>query len=199
MPLVSVIIPNYNHEKFLQQRIDSVLNQTFQDFEVILLDDSSIDESLEILNKYENHPKVSHLIINKMNSCNPFKQWEKGIKLAKGDFIWIAESDDFAENCFLEENVPEEFESFLKLKKRGKIEGLEIYSGLSSKDIYTHTTIKMDVETYNKYLICIYSYTMNFDKNLEYHYSLRKFMNNIIFFIKKNESLIKEKYNICHQ
>jgi len=105
MPLVSVIIPNYNHEKFLQQRIDSVLNQTFQDFEVILLDDSSIDESLEILNKYENHPKVSHLIINKMNSCNPFKQWEKGIKLAKGDFIWIAESDDFAENCFLEETV----------------------------------------------------------------------------------------------
>lgn len=106
--------------------------------------------------------------------------------------------DYLKENSFLEENVPEEFESFLKLKKRGKIEGLEIYSGLSSKDIYTHTTIKMDVETYNKYLICIYSYTMNFDKNLEYHYSLRKFMNNIIFFIKKNESLIKEKYNICH-
>ena len=46
-PLVSVIIPSYNHEKFLKERIDSVLNQTFQDFELIILDDLSPDNSRE--------------------------------------------------------------------------------------------------------------------------------------------------------
>lgn len=102
---VSIIVPNFNHALYLKERLDSIFNQTFQDFEVILLDDNSTDESLKILDKYENHPKVSHLVINKTNSGSPFKQWEKGIKLAKGEYIWIAESDDFAENCFLEKTV----------------------------------------------------------------------------------------------
>ncbi len=52
MPKVSVIIPNFNHAPYLKRRIDSVLNQTFQDFEVILLDDCSTDNSVEILNGY---------------------------------------------------------------------------------------------------------------------------------------------------
>ena len=49
MPTVSVIVPNYNHARFLRQRIESVLGQTYQDFEVILLDDCSTDESRSIL------------------------------------------------------------------------------------------------------------------------------------------------------
>lgn len=104
-PLVSVILPNYNHASFLKQRIDSVLNQTFQDFELILLDDASTDDSLEILFTYENNPKVSHVIINDKNSGSPFLQWRKGIDLAVGAYIWIAESDDFAESRFLEQTV----------------------------------------------------------------------------------------------
>lgn len=100
-PLVSVIVPNYNHEKFLEQRINSILNQTFQDFELILIDDKSTDNSLTILNKFKNHPKVSHLIINEINSGSPFKQWFKGINVAEGKYIWIAETDDFADTSFL--------------------------------------------------------------------------------------------------
>lgn len=99
---VSIIVPNYNHALFLKKRLDSIFNQTFQDFEVILLDDASTDASKDILSTYKNHPKVSHLIFNAINSGSPFKQWEKGIKLAKGDFIWIAESDDYCELNFLE-------------------------------------------------------------------------------------------------
>lgn len=99
---VSVIVPNYNHSDFLQQRLNSVFNQTFKDFEVILLDDASTDGSENILKGYENHPQVSHLLINKFNSGSPFKQWKKGIELAKGDFIWIAESDDYCDEHFLE-------------------------------------------------------------------------------------------------
>jgi glycosyltransferase involved in cell wall biosynthesis len=102
MPLVSVIIPNYNHSKYLPKRIDSVLNQTFQDFELILLDDCSPDNSRDILESYRNHPKVSQLVYNSINSGSTFKQWNKGVSLAKGEWIWIAESDDYCEYDFLE-------------------------------------------------------------------------------------------------
>lgn len=102
MPRVSVIVPNYNHALYLEQRIESVLNQTYQDFELILLDDCSTDNSIRILEKYANHPKVSHFEVNKQNSGSTFKQWDKGISCAKGEWIWIAESDDWAEIKFLE-------------------------------------------------------------------------------------------------
>ena len=99
---VSVIVPNYNHAKYLPQRLNSIFNQTFQDFEVILLDDCSTDNSVEVLTKYSKHPKVSHFVINKKNSGSPFKQWKLGVSLAKSPYIWIAESDDWAEKNFLE-------------------------------------------------------------------------------------------------
>jgi glycosyltransferase involved in cell wall biosynthesis len=101
MPLVSVIVPNYNHGRFLERRLESIFNQDFTDYEVILLDDGSIDNSHLILEKYSKHPLVSNYIVNTANSGNTFMQWEKGLKQAKGDYIWIAESDDWAENDFL--------------------------------------------------------------------------------------------------
>ena len=102
---VSIIIPNYNHAPYLKQRIDSVLNQTFQDFELIILDDDSTDESRSIIEQYRNHPKISHIIYNEQNSGGVFKQWIKGIELARGKYIWIAESDDYSAHNFLEETV----------------------------------------------------------------------------------------------
>ncbi len=110
-PFVSVIIPNYNHKPFLIQRLDSVFNQSYQNFEVILLDDASTDGSQELLESYKVHPKVSQLIINTQNSGSPFKQWQKGIDLAKGDYIWIAESDDYCELTFLESLLQNEKDS----------------------------------------------------------------------------------------
>lgn len=105
-PYVSVIVPNYNHSTFLEDRIQSILNQSFQDFELILLDDCSTDQSLEILCKYSSHPKVSHFIVNEENSGSNYKQWNLGVSLAKGQLIWIAESDDTSELNFLENLAP---------------------------------------------------------------------------------------------
>lgn len=105
MPLVSVIVPNYNHAPYLRQRLDSIFNQTFQDFEVIILDDCSTDNSKEIIEEYRNRPQVSHIVYNETNSGSPFKQWAKGFDLAQGEYIWIAESDDWAELTFLEETT----------------------------------------------------------------------------------------------
>lgn len=100
--MVSVIIPNYNHARFLDERIQSILNQTYQDFEIMILDDSSTDNSMEVISRYKDHPKVTKIVVNEHNSGSPFKQWQKGISMANGEVIWIAESDDNCEPTFLE-------------------------------------------------------------------------------------------------
>ena len=103
MPFISVIVPNYCYAQFLEQRLETVLNQSYQEFEVIILDDASPDggASKAIIERYRENPHVSHIVYNKENSGSPFRQWEKGINLAVGDWIWIAESDDFCELDFL--------------------------------------------------------------------------------------------------
>jgi glycosyltransferase involved in cell wall biosynthesis len=95
MPTVSVVVPNYNHARFLRQRIDSIFAQTYQDFELILLDDCSTDGSREILKEYARDPRV-RLDFNEANSGSPYKQWNRGVRTAKGKYAWIAESDDYA-------------------------------------------------------------------------------------------------------
>ena len=104
-PKVSIIIPNYNHARFLEKRLQSVLNQTYQDFEVIYLDDASTDNSNEVFSRFAGDKHI-RAYFNKINSSSPFKQWNKGVGLASGEYIWIAESDDFADERFLEELVP---------------------------------------------------------------------------------------------
>lgn len=101
MPKVSVIIPNYNHAPYLKQRIDSVLFQTYEDFEVVILDDNSQDNSREIIETYRTHPKVKSIHFNTTNSGSTFRQWQKGIELSSGEFLWIAESDDWSAQEFL--------------------------------------------------------------------------------------------------
>ncbi len=98
----SVIIPNYNHALYLRERIDSVLQQTYPHYEIILMDDASNDNSREILEQYRNNQKVSHIIYNEINSGFQTMQWQKGIEIASHNYIWIAESDDIAEPDFLE-------------------------------------------------------------------------------------------------
>lgn len=104
-PLVSVIVPNYNYAAYLPMRMESILKQTFQDFELILLDDASTDASVELLKDYRQYPHVAHVEVNGVNSGSPFIQWMKGIQLARGKYVWIAEADDLADVYFLEECV----------------------------------------------------------------------------------------------
>jgi glycosyltransferase involved in cell wall biosynthesis len=109
MPLVSVIVPNYCHSKYLDQRIQSILNQSFQDFELIILDDCSPDNgaSRAVIEKYRENAHVSHIIYNECNSGSPFVQWDRGMSLAQGSLIWIAESDDYCEKKLLKQLVDE--------------------------------------------------------------------------------------------
>ena len=102
-PLVSIIVPNYNHARYLKERLDSIYNQTYRHFEVILLDDCSTDGSVEVLKEYaRKYPENTRLVANEHNSGKVFHQWNKGLELARGEFVWIAESDDYCDRNFLE-------------------------------------------------------------------------------------------------
>lgn len=99
---VSIILPSYNHLAFLESRINSILEQSYRDFELIILDDYSTDGSWEFLKKFIDHEKVTFCFKNDKNSKTPFGLWKKGFDLARGELIWIAESDDLVSSEFLE-------------------------------------------------------------------------------------------------
>lgn len=101
MPRVSVIVPNYNHARFLPKRLQSILDQTFTDFELIFLDDASTDDSRKVFEQFSCDPRV-RAVFNPENSGSVFKQWNRGFAEASGEFIWLAESDDYSEPDFLE-------------------------------------------------------------------------------------------------
>lgn len=105
-PLVSVIVPNYKHARFLPQRLDSILAQTFKDYELIVLDDASPDNSRGVIQSYAAKVPLRFLFNEKNTGC-PFVQWQKGAAMAVGKYLWIAESDDYADPRLLATLVAE--------------------------------------------------------------------------------------------
>ena len=97
-PLFSIITVVYNNEKFLEETIQSVLNQKFQNFEYIIIDGGSSDKTLDIIKKYEN--EIDYWISEKDRGI--YDAFNKGMSLAKGDFIGIINSDDTYMNNALE-------------------------------------------------------------------------------------------------
>ncbi len=107
IPKVSAIVPNYNYAKYLISRLESIIHQTFPLYDLIILDDVSTDNSTEIISQFLKTCQIPHqLVINSSNSGSVFKQWKKGAELARGDYLWIAEADDLAENKFIEKLIP---------------------------------------------------------------------------------------------
>ena len=105
-PHVSVIVPNYNYERFLPERLETIAAQTFQDFELILLDDRSTDGSVAVLEQWAQSRPGTRLHVNEVNTGSPFAQWISGIKLARSDLIWMAEADDACTPNLLDALLP---------------------------------------------------------------------------------------------
>ena len=107
MHKVSIILPSYNHRPFLKERLKSIVNQTFKDWKLIIIDDCSSDGSIEVLKDFKEKyiDKIEEFIVNKKNSGSGYKSWEKGIEIAKSKYIWIAETDDYSDSFFLENLV----------------------------------------------------------------------------------------------
>lgn len=92
-PLISVIIPVYNVELYLRRCLDSVINQTYKKLEIIVVNDGSTDDSLNICKEYEQKDKRVILIDQKNGGLSDARN--KGINVAKGEYIAFLDSDDF--------------------------------------------------------------------------------------------------------
>lgn len=99
MPKVSVIVPVYKAEQYLHNCIDSILNQIYRDFELILVDDGSPDKSGEICDKYAKNDDRIRVIHKKNGGVSSARN--EGMHAAKGEYICFVDSDDFAENDYL--------------------------------------------------------------------------------------------------
>lgn len=99
-PKISLIIPIYNVEEFLEQALESVKNQTFKDFEVILVDDGSTDKSLDISKKYCAENENFKLI--EQENKGPGAARNAALKISRGEYIAFMDSDDYLEPKFLE-------------------------------------------------------------------------------------------------
>ncbi len=103
MPRVSVVVPNYNYARYLEQRLASIAGQSWPVAEIIVLDDASSDDSLAVLQTLRGTLQPEpRIVANARNSGSVFRQWRKGVELATGDYVWIAEADDLAQPAFLE-------------------------------------------------------------------------------------------------
>ncbi|MDQ0969217.1 glycosyltransferase involved in cell wall biosynthesis [Flavobacterium sp. W4I14] len=95
LPLVSVVFTSYNHAEYLKQAIESIISQTFTDFEFIIVDDCSTDGSIEILNQYKNDSRVKLNLLEK-NTGSYVKASHFGALKAVGKYILFAQCDDYA-------------------------------------------------------------------------------------------------------
>jgi glycosyltransferase involved in cell wall biosynthesis len=99
IPIVSIVIPTYNHSNFLSKALESVLDQTYKNWEVIIIDNNSTDDTNKVINKYDD-PRIKYLKIN--NNGVIAKSRNLGIETAKGDWIAFLDSDDWWTNDKLE-------------------------------------------------------------------------------------------------
>lgn len=91
--LVSIIVPNYNSEKFIKETLDSVLAQTYQNWETFVIDDCSTDGSVDIIRGYAEKDARIHLVLREKNS-GVANVRNAGIQLANGEYIALLDSDD---------------------------------------------------------------------------------------------------------
>lgn len=103
MPRVSVVLPNYNYARYLDERIRSLLLQTYTDFELVIIDDASTDESLQVIGRFTDKRIKVH--VRKSNSGKVYASWNEGLRYCTGDLVLFAGADDTAEVRLLERLV----------------------------------------------------------------------------------------------
>ena len=100
MPLVSIVVPVYNAQAFLSICVESILNQTFDDFELLLIDDGSKDQSLQVMRELSKRDTRIRLFHHENHGAGYTRN--RGIQLASGQYITFIDADDFVDNNYLE-------------------------------------------------------------------------------------------------
>lgn len=135
MPKISIIVPIYNAEKVLKRCVDSILNQSYKNFELILINDGSKDKSIDIINEYKEKDERIKVIDNKNKGVSETRNI--GIKTSKGEYIQFIDADDFIDPYMIEETLKE----IEKNKADSVITGLYL-------DIESENEIKSSKQTF---------------------------------------------------
>lgn len=132
---ISVIIPVFNLAKIIKRTLDSVFNQSYKNFEIIIIDDESTDNSINVINEYFINKEVDYRIIRQENAGVSGAR-NRGIKEAKGDYIYFLDGDDYIhEDTFLE-----------FIKEIEKTEADVLYCGYSTVDENGNILAKVDTK-----------------------------------------------------
>ncbi len=137
--MISIIIPIYNAENYIRRCINSILNQTYQNYEIILIDDGSTDNSREILNEFKANKKIRIYFQKNMGVA---KTRNKGIKLSRGKYIAFIDNDDYIDRDYLE-----------KLYKNISNNDIIISGYRRVNDIKTLFLSKLENTDWSKYMI----------------------------------------------
>lgn len=165
----SVIVPVYNTQKYLKRCIESVLNQTYKNYEIILINDGSTDNSLKILKKYESNNKVK--IITQKNHGLSYTR-NVGISHATGDYVILLDSDDFLEkDLFKVLNLNIKNEDMIKFNYNyyfGNNEKKPIQSVKFEENNGREALRKLISEKKVFEMSCIYAYKKDYIKNFKF-------------------------------
>lgn len=178
--LISVIIPVYNVEDYLVECIDSVLNQTYENIEIIIINDGSTDSSYKILKKYSSYDNIR--ILSQENSGQSVAR-NNGMKIAKGKYIYFLDSDDYI--------LPNAFEELLKTMEQNNLD-LIMFSAKPFAD-------KLDIKINDRQ----YDFSKSFEEDTLYikkdflKINLKSFSPSPVLYIMKKNLL--EKNNILFQ
>ena len=107
-PTISVVLPYFNHQKFIKKRLESIIDQRIPVEQIIALNDASSDNGFTFVTNFLQKQDIfdAKILVNEVNSGNVFKQWISGVSESTSEFIWITETDDFADPQFLFELLP---------------------------------------------------------------------------------------------
>lgn len=148
---VSVIVPVFNASEYIGRTLDSIINQDFSNYEIIIIDDGSTDNSLDIINETLNDCGIPHQIIHKENSGVSVARNE-GIKASNGDYLVFIDADDYVTSNHLSTlyNGKTDFSLILYVKKDGdKLTALDSYSeNLISTEEFIKKELNMQI-TFN--------------------------------------------------
>ena len=177
MPIISIIVPVYNVEKYLKRCIESILNQTFKNFELLLLDDGSTDSSGSICDKYAK--KDNRIIVKHKKNQGVSATRNLGIDIAKGEYITFVDSDDWIENDYLEKMYLKINEMNVPLLITGHIEernGIVKNTFILDRErIYTRTDIQLEFLKQEKFMWTVGDkiYNLKLIKNFRFDTELK--------------------------
>ncbi len=162
--LISIAMTTYNGEKFLKEQLNSIINQTYKNLEIIICDDCSTDNTINIINEYKEKDERIQLYVNEKN-LGFSKNFEKAISLCKGEYIALADQDDIWKLNKIELMVTNIEKATLIY---GNEELIDENNNLIARSFFEATEYIPGEDNYKKFFVdcCIYGHNMMFKREI---------------------------------